>query len=65
LMDHVQPSLPGLADPQPEIYFIIEVCKAFNHYPTINREQLISRAITLCEHIHNPFLKCQCSFCFE
>jgi hypothetical protein len=65
LMDHVQPILPGLADPQPEIYFITEVCKAFNHYPTINWEQLISRAITLCEHIHNPFLKCQCSFCFE
>ncbi|KAJ7843419.1 hypothetical protein B0H14DRAFT_3689461 [Mycena olivaceomarginata] len=59
LMDHVQPILPGLADPQPEIYFITEVCKAFNHYPTINREQLISQAITLCEHIHNPFLKSQ------
>ncbi|KAJ7798161.1 hypothetical protein B0H14DRAFT_3545938 [Mycena olivaceomarginata] len=58
LLEGARLILHGLDDPQLEIHFISEVCMAYNHYPTLNREQLITRAISLFGHVNNPLLEC-------
>ncbi|KAJ7898663.1 hypothetical protein B0H14DRAFT_2557153 [Mycena olivaceomarginata] len=58
LIEYIQPILPGPNDHQVEIHVIIEVLQSYNSYPTLDREQLITRAINLFEHFNNPLLEC-------
>ncbi|KAJ7719470.1 P-loop containing nucleoside triphosphate hydrolase protein [Mycena olivaceomarginata] len=61
LLDSILPILPGLDDPQLQLHFIIEALKSSAYYPSLDREQLITQAPNMIEHVDNPILECKCT----
>jgi hypothetical protein len=61
LMERIQPIVPGLDDLQLKIQFTIQVLCSYDYYPTFDREQMITQAISLLELVNNPLLECECS----
>ncbi|KAJ7796123.1 P-loop containing nucleoside triphosphate hydrolase protein, partial [Mycena olivaceomarginata] len=61
LLDSIRPILPGLDDPQLQLYFIIEVLKSSAYYPIRDREQFLMQAPNMIQHINNPLLECKCT----
>ncbi|KAJ7712080.1 hypothetical protein B0H14DRAFT_3172051 [Mycena olivaceomarginata] len=59
LMDSILPILPGLDNPQLQLHFITKVLKSYAHYPSLDREQFITQAPNMIEHINNPLLGCR------
>ncbi|KAJ7711023.1 hypothetical protein B0H14DRAFT_3172270, partial [Mycena olivaceomarginata] len=59
LLDSILPILPGLDDPQLQLYFTTEVLKSIAYYPSLDREQFIAQALNVIEHINNPLLECK------
>ncbi|KAJ7830297.1 hypothetical protein B0H14DRAFT_3715594 [Mycena olivaceomarginata] len=59
LLDSILPILPGLDDPRLQLHFIIEVLKSSAYYPSLDREQFITQAPNMIEHINNPLLECK------
>ncbi|KAJ7895211.1 hypothetical protein B0H14DRAFT_2495863 [Mycena olivaceomarginata] len=59
LLDNILPILPGLDDPQLQLHFITEVLKSSAYYPSLDREQFITQAPNMIEHINNPLLECK------
>ncbi|KAJ7330412.1 hypothetical protein DFH08DRAFT_940328 [Mycena albidolilacea] len=56
LIEHIQPIVPGLDD-HLKIQFMTQVLVAYSYYPTIDREQIITQAISILDHINNPLLE--------
>ncbi|KAJ7838031.1 P-loop containing nucleoside triphosphate hydrolase protein [Mycena olivaceomarginata] len=54
LLDSILPILPGLDDHQLQLHFINEVLMSPAYYPCLDREQLITQALNMIEHINNP-----------
>jgi hypothetical protein len=63
LIEHIQPTVLGLDDPQLKIQFMTEVLLSYYYYPTFDREQIITQAIGILEFVNNPPLECECSSC--
>ncbi|KAJ7822898.1 hypothetical protein B0H14DRAFT_3146200, partial [Mycena olivaceomarginata] len=59
LLDSILPILPGLDDPQLQLHFITEVLRSSAYYPSLDREQFITQAPNMIEHINNPLLECK------
>jgi hypothetical protein len=59
LMEHIQSIVPGLDDHQLKIQFMTQVLLSYSHYPTFDREQIITQGINILELINNPFLECE------
>ncbi|KAJ7865163.1 hypothetical protein B0H14DRAFT_3133491, partial [Mycena olivaceomarginata] len=57
LLDSILPTLPGLDDLQLQLYFIIEVLKSSAYAHSHDREQFITQAPNMIEHINNPLLE--------
>ncbi|KAJ7355875.1 hypothetical protein DFH08DRAFT_803809 [Mycena albidolilacea] len=57
LMQHIQPILSGLCEPELEIYFAIEIWESWESDLALDPEQLLNQTVTLLEHVRNPFLK--------
>ncbi|KAJ7349728.1 hypothetical protein DFH08DRAFT_935707 [Mycena albidolilacea] len=58
LLDSILLILPGLDD-QLQLYFITEVLQSSTYYPSLDREQFITHATNMIEHINNPLLECK------
>jgi hypothetical protein len=61
LMERVQSIVPELDDYHLKIQFMTQVLPSCDHYPTFDREQMITQGISVLEAANNPLLECECS----
>ncbi|KAJ7349742.1 hypothetical protein DFH08DRAFT_997021 [Mycena albidolilacea] len=59
LLDSILCILPGLDDHQLQLHFITEVLNSPAYYPSLDRDQFITQAPNMIEHINNPLLECK------